>query len=164
MPGGQVAGRDAVGRFAALCRAGGLRVVLTNGCFDVLHRGHVDYLAGARALGDVLIVGLNSDDGVRHRKGPGRPVNTAADRAAVLAALRCVSYVTEFGEDTAAELVAATRPHVYVKGGDYREESLPEAAVARQFGARVVILPFVPGHSTTATLDRLSTAVTRHPD
>ena len=146
--------------FTARCRERGLRVVLTNGCFDVLHRGHVEHLAAARALGDVLVVGVNSDDSVRRLKGAGRPVNRAEDRVAVLAALRSVDHVLEFGEDTAVDLVAEVRPDVYVKGGDYREDGLPEAAVAKRLGARVVLLGFVPGHSTTAFLNRVTAS---HP-
>jgi rfaE bifunctional protein nucleotidyltransferase chain/domain len=132
------------------------RVVLTNGCFDVLHRGHVEYLTAARALGDLLVVGLNTDAGVRRLKGPDRPVNPLADRAFVLAALRCVDVVVAFDEPTAAGLCAAIRPDVYVKGGDYTEGRLPEAEVVRGYGGDVRILPLTPGHSTTTTLAALS--------
>jgi rfaE bifunctional protein nucleotidyltransferase chain/domain len=146
---------DAMALAGSVRRSGG-RVVLTNGCFDVLHRGHVDYLTAARALGDLLVVGLNTDSGVRWLKGAGRPVNPAADRACVLAALRCVDAVVAFDEPTAAELCAAVRPDVYVKGGDYTEDRLPEAEVVRGYGGEVRILAVTPGHSTTATLAALS--------
>ena len=138
---------------AAQCRGwkeAGCRVVFTNGCFDVLHAGHLDSLERARALGDRLIVGLNSDASVRRLKGPSRPVNASADRALLLAALRVVDCVVVFEEDTPRELLAELRPHVLVKGGDYRAEELP----GREFVQEVVILPLVEGLSTTEILRR----------
>lgn len=111
-------------------RGAGKRLVFTNGCFDLLHRGHVAYLQAARALGDALVVGLNSDASVRKLKGPGRPVVPQGDRAAVLRALRFVDAVVVFDEDTPARLMRELKPGVYVKGGDYRVEDLPEAEVA----------------------------------
>ncbi|GHT01568.1 bifunctional protein HldE [Synergistales bacterium] len=131
------------------------RVVFTNGCFDVLHAGHVDSLERARALGERLIVGLNSDRSVRALKGKERPVNNEHDRARVLAALRCVDLVVVFDEDTPRELLSALRPHVLVKGGDYSAESLP----GREFVETVVILPLTEGLSTTEIIKR--TLVTR---
>ena len=135
----------------------GRRLVFTNGCFDLLHVGHVRYLQAARALGDALAIGLNADASVRALKGPGRPLNSADDRAEVLAALACVDYVTIFSEPRATTLLAETRPHVYVKGGDYQLETLnpEEYAVLQTIGARVEFVPMVPGRSTTSTIERM---------
>lgn len=133
----------------------GRRVVLTNGCFDLLHAGHIACLTQARALGDVLIVGLNSDASVERLKGPGRPINPLADRAAMLAALRCVDHVVPFDEETPIDLARQVRPHVFVKGGDYDAEKLPEAATVAELGGTIHILPYVPNHSTTATVTRI---------
>ncbi|HEX5725912.1 MAG TPA: D-glycero-beta-D-manno-heptose 1-phosphate adenylyltransferase [Longimicrobiaceae bacterium] len=135
-------------------RPRGETLVFTNGCFDVLHRGHVEYLAAARALGDRLVVAVNSDDSVRRLKGPGRPVNSQEDRAYVLAGLEAVDLVTVFDEDTPRELIAALLPDVLVKGGDYRAEEVVGAAEVAAAGGRVVIAPLVPGRSTTAILER----------
>jgi D-beta-D-heptose 7-phosphate kinase/D-beta-D-heptose 1-phosphate adenosyltransferase len=143
-------------RLVAEHRAAGRRVVFTNGCFDILHRGHVRYLRQARTLGDVLVVAVNSDESVRRIKGPGRPIIPAEDRAAVLAALSVVDHVVIFAEETPVRLVAAVRPDVYVKGGDYRAEALPEAAVVWGYGGEVRILPYLPGRSTTAILARVA--------
>lgn len=136
----------------------GRRLVFTNGCFDLLHVGHVRYLQQARALGDALAVGLNSDRSVRELKGEGRPINSEADRAEVLAALGCVDYVVIFGEKRATELLQTVRPHVYAKGGDYTPESLDagERKALAEAGAEVRILPLVPGKSTTSTLERVA--------
>ncbi len=131
------------------------RVVFTNGCFDILHRGHAEYLRAARSLGDVLVVGLNSDDSVRRLKGPSRPVNLQDDRAYVLASLEAVDVVTVFEEDTPRELIAALLPDVLVKGGDYRKEEIVGAAEVEAAGGRVVIAPLVPGRSTTSILQRV---------
>ena len=139
-------------------RGEGRTVVFTNGCFDILHAGHVRYLAAARRLGGCLVLGLNSDASVRRLKGPSRPVNGEADRAEVLAALAAVDYVIVFGEDTAEPLVRELRPDIYVKGGDYRVEDLPEAAAAAAYGGRTVIIPLVPGRSTTGIIERARTA------
>jgi D-beta-D-heptose 7-phosphate kinase/D-beta-D-heptose 1-phosphate adenosyltransferase len=133
----------------------GRRVVLTNGCFDILHRGHVTLLEQARALGDVLVVAVNTDEGVQRLKGSGRPVNALADRMAVLAALGCVDHVVAFGEDTPVEVIRALRPDVFVKGGDYTRERLPEAALVEELGGIVRILPYVENHSTTRLLERI---------
>lgn len=135
----------------------GRRLVLTNGCFDILHAGHVRYLRQARALGDALAVGLNSDRSLRELKGPGRPVNGEADRAEVLAALAAVDYVVIFGDKRATALLREVRPHVYAKGGDYTPESLDpeERAALDAAGAEIVILPLVPGRSTTAVLEKM---------
>jgi len=133
-------------------------VVFTNGCFELLHRGHVEYLAQARALGDVLVVGLNSDASVRRLKGAGRPLAAEADRAAVVAALRCVDAVTVFDEDTPLELISALLPDVLVKGGDYHLDDIVGREVVEEAGGEVRVLPFVVGYSTTKILDRLKDA------
>lgn len=146
---------DDVERFFAILRAGGQRIVFTNGCFDILHMGHVRYLKAARSLGDCLAVGLNSDVSVRRLKGPERPVNVEADRAEVLDALFAVDYVTIFDEPTAAELIARIRPDVYVKGGDYTLDTLPEAKIVQQYGGRVAFVDLVPGRSTTKVIEKL---------
>lgn len=129
-------------------------VVFTNGCFDILHRGHVEYLAHAKSLGDRLVVGVNSDRSVRALKGPGRPINTLEDRAVVLAALTSVDAVVEFDQDTPRELIAALRPDVLVKGGDYSADQIVGAQEVTESGGRVVIAPLVPGRSTTGLLQR----------
>lgn len=136
-------------------RAEGKRIVCTNGCFDVLHRGHVDHLRQARDLGDVLVVGVNDDAAVRRLKGPHRPINPEVDRAAVLAALACVELVTIFSGDDAVELVETVRPDVYVKGADYRRRPLPEAAAVARQGGRVELLDYVDGRSTSAIVERI---------
>lgn len=130
-------------------------LVFTNGCFDLLHRGHVEYLERARALGDVLVVGVNSDDSVRRLKGEGRPVVPEGDRAAVLSALRSVDAVTLFDEDTPLELIAALLPNVLVKGGDYSLDDIVGREVIEEAGGEVRVIPFVEGFSSTRTLDRL---------
>ena len=140
--------------FAAVLREAGIRVVFTNGCFDILHAGHVRYLAAARALGDVLILGLNSDASVRRLKGEMHPVNTAEDRAEVVGALKSVDYVVIFGEDTAENLIAKVRPAVYAKGGDYTRETLPEARIVESYGGEVAFIPLVAGKSTTGIIER----------
>lgn len=131
-------------------------VVFTNGVFDLLHPGHVDVLQGARAEGAHLVVGVNSDASVRRLgKGPERPVRSERERAYVLAALAAVDCVVVFDEDTPAELVAALQPDVLVKGGDYRPEDVAGGSTVRARGGRVVIIPLTPGHSTTATVQKL---------
>lgn len=137
--------------------AQGRRLVFTNGCFDLLHVGHVRYLQAARALGDALLVAVNGDASVRALKGPTRPVNAEQDRAEVLAALGCVDFVVLFDTERVTELVRAIRPHVYAKGGDYTVASLDpgERAALEEVGAEIRILPLVPGKSTTGTLERM---------
>lgn len=132
-------------------------MVFTNGCFDLLHAGHVRYLQQARGLGDALAVGLNSDRSVRELKGKGRPVNVEEDRAEVLAALGCVDYVVIFDGKRATDVLSTVRPHVYAKGGDYTPDSLDpeERAALEKAGAEIRILPLVPGRSTTAVLERV---------
>jgi rfaE bifunctional protein nucleotidyltransferase chain/domain len=130
-------------------------VVFTNGCFDILHRGHVAYLYAARALGDSLVVGLNTDASVRRLKGEGRPVVREDDRAYVLAGLGCVDAVTFFDEDTPADLIAALLPDVLVKGGDYTPDAVVGRDVVEAHGGRLIIIPFVDGRSTTDILHRI---------
>lgn len=131
------------------------RLVFTNGCFDLLHRGHVEYLYAARALGDALVVGLNSDDSVRRLKGESRPVVTELDRAIVLAGLGAVDAVTIFEEDTPRDLIAALLPDLLVKGGDYRPEDVVGREEVEAAGGEVVIIPFLEGRSTTALINRM---------
>ena len=137
-------------------RAEGRQLVVTNGCFDLLHAGHVTYLEAARNLGDLLLVGLNGDDSVRVLKGPLRPLNPASDRALVLAALECVDAVCVFPEPRADRFLGLALPEVYVKGGDYTLETLDpdERRVVEDHGGRIVIIPLVPGKSTSALLAR----------
>jgi D-beta-D-heptose 7-phosphate kinase/D-beta-D-heptose 1-phosphate adenosyltransferase len=142
-------------------RACGRRVVFTNGCFDVLHVGHVRYLEEARALGDLLVVGLNSDASVRMLKGPLRPIVPEAERAELLAALRSVDYVALFDERTPEALIRRVRPAIHVKGGDYRPEDVIEAPLVRSLGGEVKTVSHIAGHSTT---DIVRTIVERHTE
>ena len=131
----------------------GKRLVFTNGVFDILHAGHVAALVHARSFGDLLIVGVNTDASVRRLgKGPARPIHTLEDRLAVLEALRPVDAAVPFDEDTPEKLIEILRPEVHVKGGDYREEDLPEARLVRSYGGEVVIVPLLEGRSTTKAL------------
>lgn len=146
--------RDALAALVAEKRAAGQRVVFTNGCFDILHAGHVTLLAQARALGDFLIVGLNSDASVKRLKGPSRPIHDEDARATVLAALQAVDAVVIFEEDTPVETIAALKPSIHVKGGDYTPDQLPEAATVRAGDGEIVIIPLVEGYSTTKALEK----------
>jgi D-beta-D-heptose 7-phosphate kinase / D-beta-D-heptose 1-phosphate adenosyltransferase len=139
-------------------RQQGRRIVLTNGCFDILHRGHITYLNRAKCLGDVLVVGVNTDAGIRRLKGPDRPINSLEDRIQVLAALSCIDYLIAFDEDTPCNLVQALHPHVFVKGGDYTRERLPEAPLVESHGGTVQILPYLDDRSTTRIIERIQTA------
>jgi D-beta-D-heptose 7-phosphate kinase/D-beta-D-heptose 1-phosphate adenosyltransferase len=138
----------------------GAKVAFTNGCFDLLHPGHVTYLEAARDLADVLVVGLNSDESVRRLKGPARPILSEAERATVLAGLRSVDYAVIFGEDTPAGLIRALVPDVLVKGGDWPVESIVGREVVEAAGGRVLTIPFVEGQSTTGIVERIRKAVT----
>lgn len=129
--------------------------MFTNGCFDILHVGHVRYLSEARALGDILVIGMNSDRSVRRLKGAGRPLVGERERAEVLAALEMVDYVTVFGEDTPAELIAELRPDILVKGGDYRAEEVVGKEIVEASGGRVAIIPLVKGRSTTGIIEEI---------
>lgn len=149
---------DKLSAWLADARAQGRKVVVTNGCFDLLHLGHVIYLEAARNLGDRLLVGVNADAAVRELKGPGRPVNAEADRASVLAALASVDGVCIFTEKTAARFLAAARPDIYVKGGDYTLETMnqEERGIVEQQGGKITLIPFVPRKSTTALLAKIT--------
>jgi rfaE bifunctional protein nucleotidyltransferase chain/domain len=138
-------------------RATGKKLVATNGCFDLLHVGHVRYLRGARALGDLLVVGLNGDRSVLELKGKGRPVTIARDRAEILAALECVDLVTVFPQTRATQFIAASHPAIYVKGGDYNPETLneEESALLKEIGAEIRFIPFQAGYSTSRLLERI---------
>jgi rfaE bifunctional protein nucleotidyltransferase chain/domain len=176
----------ALSRWVAERRQAGARIVLTNGVFDLLHLGHVRYLQQARALGDALVIALNSDASTRLLKGPARPITPDAERAEVLAALSCVDVVTIFGERTAETLVAGVRPEIYAKGGDYAGaaaagtlqriepaalralpataplfERLPEAREVARYGGTLCLIPYVPGHSTSALIARIREAAER---
>lgn len=174
---GAVLPREALALLVAERQRSGERAIFTNGVFDLLHLGHVTYLQRARALGDFLIIGVNSDFSTRRLKGPGRPLVPEAERAEVLAALACVDYVTVFGENTAEALVATLRPAVYIKGGDYAggdsvgdllldgdelrrrlvalAARLPEARTVAAYGGALALLAYLPGHSTTELIERI---------
>jgi D-beta-D-heptose 7-phosphate kinase/D-beta-D-heptose 1-phosphate adenosyltransferase len=153
-----IVGRAAAIERVAQWRRRGRRVVFTNGCFDILHPGHVSLLRQARAAGDVLVVGLNSDDSVRRLKGAGRPVQSEAARAAVLASLETVDIVVIFGEDTPLSLIEDLRPDVLVKGADYTEDTVVGADLVRGYGGKVVLAALAEGHSTSATIARIGKA------
>ena len=136
-------------------RERGKKIVFTNGCFDILHIGHIRYLAAAKNFGDILIVGLNSDESVKNLKGESRPVNNELERAEVLLALKAVDDVVIFGEQTAENLISEIKPNVYVKGGDYTLETLPEAKIVQSYGGKVEFINFVEGKSTTKILEKL---------
>ena len=149
---------DQLPAWRAAVKASGKKLVVTNGCFDILHLGHVTYLEPARDQGDALLIGMNGDNAVRELKGAGRPVNSETDRAAVLAALESVNGVCIFTDKTATRFLAAARPDVYVKGGDYTLETLnqDERRAVEQAGGKISIIPFVPGKSTTSLLEKIS--------
>lgn len=133
----------------------GEKIVFTNGCFDILHAGHVRYLEKARSFGDCLVLGLNTDASVRGNKGASRPINSELDRAEVVGALKSVDYVVLFGEKTAETIIAKVRPDVYVKGGDYTLETLPEAKIVQNYGGRVEFVQMVAGRSTTNVIKKI---------
>jgi rfaE bifunctional protein nucleotidyltransferase chain/domain len=155
--------RDKVQSLEALLRSlealRGGRIALTNGCFDLLHVGHIRSLEHAASLGDVLSVGINSDESVRALKGEGRPLLSAEERAELIAALDCVDLVTIFSERTAEALVETVKPDVYVKGDDYRDGTLPEAEIVRSYGGQVALSPLVPGRSTSSIIYRIRATV-----
>jgi D-beta-D-heptose 7-phosphate kinase / D-beta-D-heptose 1-phosphate adenosyltransferase len=150
--------RDELADRVRAYREQGRKVVFTNGCFDILHRGHISYLSDAKALGDVLIVGVNSDESVHALKGPERPINQLDDRMQVLAALDCVDHVVSFDEPTSVELIKVVEPDVFVKGGDYTKDDVPEAPVVEELGGTVEILPYVADQSTTAVIEKIRAA------
>ena len=153
--GNKVMERNELVQEVAHLQAAGRRVVFTNGCFDILHAGHVRYLNAAKAAGDVLVLGLNSDASVRRLKGESRPINGEEDRAEVLAGLAAVDYVVIFDEPTAEPLVELLKPDVYVKGGDYTVERLPEARIVASYGGETVLIPEVPGRSSTNMIKKI---------
>ena len=134
-------------------RKTGKKLVFTNGCFDILHRGHATYLRKARSLGDKLIIGLNTDASVKRLKGESRPINHEDDRAYILESLECVDYVVKFGEDTPHELLSQIKPNILVKGGDYKIEEV----VGREFADEATLIDFVNGYSTTQTIEKMKT-------
>lgn len=144
-----------VERIVRKLRTLGRRVVFTNGCFDILHVGHVDYLARARSLGDVLVIGLNSDVSVRRLKGKGRPLNKQGDRAKILASLYFTDYITIFNEATPEKLIKKLKPDILVKGGDWKVSDIAGGSFVKSHGGRVVSLPFVRGYSTTSLIKKI---------
>ncbi|HZI61811.1 MAG TPA: adenylyltransferase/cytidyltransferase family protein [Pyrinomonadaceae bacterium] len=151
----RILNREEVLERVQLARTSGARIVLANGCFDVLHVGHVRYLAGARELGEVLVVGINSDAQVERLKGEGRPIMPATERAEIVAALESVTYITIFDEPTVEQLLLTLKPDVHAKGTDYTQDTVPERAVVRSYGGRVAIVGDPKDHSTSAILTRL---------
>ncbi len=152
---GRVVSREELSAACESARQAGRTVVFSNGCFDILHHGHVDYLARAKALGDILVVGVNTDDSVRRLKGPRRPIVPEDDRAAVVAALGVVDYVCLFPEDTPYELIVSITPHVLVKGAGYSRDTIVGADVVEEAGGRVVAMEALEGHSTRGIVARI---------
>ncbi|WP_312420587.1 D-glycero-beta-D-manno-heptose 1-phosphate adenylyltransferase [Anaerospora hongkongensis] len=148
--------RDQISEVVDKNKAVGKILVFTNGCFDIIHAGHVRYLSEAKKLGDCLIVGLNSDRSVQELKGPTRPLNHQEDRAEVVAALAAVDYVVIFDERTAESLVNEVKPDIYVKGGDYRIQDIPEAKIVASNGGKTILIPEVPGRSSTNIIKKIT--------
>lgn len=148
--------RDQISEVVDKNKAVGKILVFTNGCFDIIHAGHVRYLSEAKRLGDCLIVGLNSDRSVKELKGPTRPLNHQEDRAEVVAALAAVDYVVIFDESTAESLVNEVKPDIYVKGGDYRIQDIPEAKIVASNGGKTILIPEVPGRSSTNIIKKIA--------
>ena len=151
----KIVGKEKLAKILAKARARGRRIVFTNGCFDIIHAGHVKYLDSARKLGDVLVIGLNSDRSVRKLKGPSRPINPEKDRATVLAALAAVDYVTVFGEDTPGNLIKTLKPDVLVKGGDWKIKDIVGGVLVKSRGGKVISIPFVKGRSTSSVIKKI---------
>lgn len=150
-----ISDRNVLVKLVHQLRATGNRIVFTNGCFDILHKGHVEYLRQAKHYGDILIVGINSDTSVRKIKGGGRPVMPLESRLAVVDALKFVDIVVPFDEHTPVELIKLIKPDIHVKGGDYQEDELPETPIVKQLGGKVVIVPLVEGYSTTSIIEKI---------
>ena len=146
--------RKNIGNLVTTLKAEGKKIVFTNGCFDILHVGHVRYLNEAKALGDILILGLNSDSSVKSLKGSNRPINNESDRAEVLSALKAIDYVVIFDEKTAENIVGEVKPDIYAKGGDYSIDTLPEAKIVAEHGGKTVLLQLVNGKSSTNIINR----------
>jgi rfaE bifunctional protein nucleotidyltransferase chain/domain len=144
-----------VSRHAHMWRSLGKKIVFTNGCFDILHHGHLDYLAKAADLGNILIIGVNTDSSVKRLKGNDRPLTGEQDRAFQLASLLCVDAVVLFDEDTPEELIKTVNPHILAKGGDYTPEQIAGAQHVKANGGKVEIIPFVDGYSTSSLIDRI---------
>jgi D-glycero-beta-D-manno-heptose 1-phosphate adenylyltransferase len=155
LPPSRILTRDELLTRVDAARRSGATVVFANGCFDILHVGHVRYLVGARALGDLLVVGVNSDEQVTIQKGAGRPIQPATERAEVIAALESVDYVTIFDEPTVEKLLLVLKPDIHAKGTDYTEETVPERDVVRSYGGRVAIVGDPKDHSTSSLVSRL---------
>lgn len=153
---GKIKNTPSLSNILSRSRREGKKIVFTNGCFDILHVGHVRYLEKAKALGDILVVGLNNDLSVRKIKGNGRPINREADRAIVLAALASVDYVTLFGDRTPEKLIKTLRPDILVKGGDWKKEDIVGADFVESLGGKVAVIPFVAGYSTTSLLNKIA--------
>jgi D-beta-D-heptose 7-phosphate kinase/D-beta-D-heptose 1-phosphate adenosyltransferase len=147
--------RETLSKLLASYRKKGKKIVFTNGCFDIIHAGHVAYLEKAHRLGDVLIVGVNTDGSVRKYKGDKRPINPLPDRIRVLSALKMIDHIVAFKENTPSHLLEIIRPDYDVKGGDYTVNTLPEAPVVKQYGGKVVIIPFYAHHSTTRIIKKI---------
>ncbi len=151
----RILGREEAAALIESLKAQGKKVVFTNGCFDILHVGHLRYLEEAREQGDLLVVGVNSDASVRRLKGPTRPINSELDRAEMLAGLKAVDYTVIFTEDTPVEIIDELKPSIHVKGGDYKKEDLPETEVVERNGGEVRILMLVDGKSTTSVVNKI---------
>lgn len=152
----KIVSSDDITRYVNARKLNGLRIVFTNGCFDILHPGHVDYLSKARDLGDILVVGLNTDESVkRQNKGPDRPINNQESRAKVLAALGCVDAIVYFNEDTPYELIKKVMPNFLVKGGDWPVDKIVGHDIVTKSGGQVISIPFVEGFSTTNLINKL---------
>lgn len=148
--------REHLGQIAKDLRKAGKKIVFTNGCFDIIHPGHVTYLTKARELGDVLVVALNSDESVSRLKGENRPINNLDDRSMVMNALKPVTYVTYFTEDTPENIIEELEPHILVKGGDYKKEDIVGAEFVESIGGKVEIIKFVEGKSTTNIINKMN--------
>ncbi|MDD3905096.1 MAG: D-glycero-beta-D-manno-heptose 1-phosphate adenylyltransferase [Candidatus Omnitrophica bacterium] len=146
---------SAIGGIVSRLRRRDKKIVFTNGCFDIIHVGHVDYLSRARDLGDILVIGLNSDSSVRRLKGKGRPINKEKDRALILSALSFVDYIVIFGDDTPGNLIKKIKPDILVKGGDWKIKEIVGADFVSSYGGRVTTIPFVKGYSTTSIVERM---------
>jgi D-glycero-beta-D-manno-heptose 1-phosphate adenylyltransferase len=151
----KILSRDILKNRVAMWRFQNQKIVFTNGCFDLLHKGHIEYLSKARDLGDILIIGLNTDDSVRRLKGNGRPLQDEKTRAMILASIRFVEVVCLFNEDTPYELINVVWPDVLVKGGDYNEDQVVGADLVKASGGVVVTIPLTPGHSTSGLIEKL---------
>ena len=151
----KIKGAGSLSSILARARAKRKKIVFTNGCFDILHVGHVTYLKKARSLGNILVIGLNSDKSVRSIKGPVRPLNNQRDRAQVLSSLYFVDYVTIFGDDTPERLIRKLKPDILVKGGDWKGKDIAGARFVKSLGGRIVTIPFVKGYSTTALIKKM---------